>query len=393
MNASGGPDPTRTIVFLAIACFASAASLRACDPILPEIARSFGTTPGAAAYIVSFFGIAYGFAQFGYGFAGERFGKLRVMITATFLSAVTAAVCELASSLNFLIIARAGAGVTAAAIIPLAMAWIGDAVPYDRRQTVLARFLFGAILGITLGQLFGGVIAQHFGWRWVFATLAAIFFMAGCALAYESATAGKRAEASAPASETGVRAMASMLRRPWVVTVLVTIFLEGAVFLAAITFVGSDLWAALRPWLRRHRPDRRRLRCRRLALCRSGVRAGAPARRGRFGGWRGRGDGARHGHHRIRALGADCRTCHVATGFGYYMFHNTLQVNATQTAPEARGIALGLFASCMFLGQAIGVAVAAPFFDNTGGPPIFLAAAVFLVILSFVYRWQARRHA
>ena len=66
MNASSGPDPTRTIVFLAIACFASAVSLRACDPILPEIARSFGTTPGIAAHVVTFFGIAYGFAQFGY---------------------------------------------------------------------------------------------------------------------------------------------------------------------------------------------------------------------------------------------------------------------------------------------------------------------------------------
>jgi predicted MFS family arabinose efflux permease len=242
VNAPGGPSPTRTIIFLAVACFASAASLRAADPILPEIARSFGTTPGAAAYIVSFFGIAYGFAQFGYGFAGDRFGKLRVIITATFLSAVTAAVCSLAGSLNFLIVVRTCAGITAAAIIPLAMAWIGDAVPYDRRQTVLARFLFGAILGITLGQFFGGVIAEHFGWRWVFAVLAAVFFTAGCALAYESVTAGERVQASDAGSETGVRAMATMLRRRWVVIVLVTIFLEGFVFLTSITFVGSDLW-------------------------------------------------------------------------------------------------------------------------------------------------------
>lgn len=393
MNASGGPDPTRTIVFLAVACFASAASLRAADPILPEIARSFGTTPGAAAYIVSFFGIAYGFAQFGYGFAGDRFGKLRVIITATFFSAATAAVCGLASSLSFLIVARAGAGVTAAAIIPLAMAWIGDAVPYDRRQTVLARFLFGAILGITLGQVFGGVIAQHFGWRWVFAMLAAIFFVAGCALAYESLTAGDRGEADTPPSESGSRAMASMLRRPWVVTVLVTVFLEGAVFLAAITFVGSDLWA------------RFGLGFDAIGLIVAGYGVGgllyvaaASALVRRLGE-----GGLVIGGGVVMALAMTTiaiaptalivAPAMVATGFGYYMFHNTLQVNATQMAPEARGIALGLFASCMFLGQAIGVAVAAPIFDNTGGRPIFLAAALFLVILAFVYRAQARRHA
>jgi predicted MFS family arabinose efflux permease len=43
-------------------------------------------------------------------------------------------------------------------------------------------------------------------------------------------------------------------------------------------------------------------------------------------------------------------------GFALYMFHNTLQTNATQTA-EARGAAVSLFYSCFFVGQAIGAAV------------------------------------
>src|SRR5690606_34980870 len=45
----------------------------------------------------------------------------------------------------------------------------------------------------------------------------------------------------------------------------------------------------------------------------------------------------------------------TAIGFGFYMFHNTLQTNATQMAPEARGSAVSLFAFCFFLGQAVGV--------------------------------------
>ena len=42
-------------------------------------------------------------------------------------------------------------GATAAAVIPLSMAWIGDNVPYERRQPVLARFLIGQITGFSLG--------------------------------------------------------------------------------------------------------------------------------------------------------------------------------------------------------------------------------------------------
>ena len=42
--------------------------------------------------------------------------------------------------------------------------------------------------------------------------------------------------------------------------------------------------------------------------------------------------------------------CLVA-GLGFYGLHNTLQTNATQMAPERRGVAMALFASLFFLGQ------------------------------------------
>jgi len=44
-------------------------------------------------------------------------------------------------------------------------------------------------------------------------------------------------------------------------------------------------------------------------------------------------------------------------GLGFYMLHNTLQINATQMAPERRGAAVAAFASCFFLGQSTGVAL------------------------------------
>ena len=62
-----------------------------------------------------------------------------------------------------------------AAIIPLSMAWIGDVVPYGQRQHVLARFLIGQILGVSAGQLLGGLAADFLGWRVPFFLLAAGF--------------------------------------------------------------------------------------------------------------------------------------------------------------------------------------------------------------------------
>jgi YNFM family putative membrane transporter len=53
---------------------------------------------------------------------------------------------------------RGGAG--AAAVIPLAIAWIGDMVSYENRQASLARYVSGQMLGIVFGQAAGGCSAN-----------------------------------------------------------------------------------------------------------------------------------------------------------------------------------------------------------------------------------------
>jgi hypothetical protein len=63
------------------------------------------------------------------------------------------------------------------------------------------------------------------------------------------------------------------------------------------------------------------------------------------------------------------------------MLHNTLQVQATQMAPEARGTAVTLFACLLFLGQSTGVLIVAFSVDRGWLPPVFTAAAVGVLLL------------
>ena len=47
-------------------------------------------------------------------------------------------------------------------------------------------------------------------------------------------------------------------------------------------------------------------------------------------------------------------TLSIATvGAGFYMFHTTVQIHITQVAPEARGSAVALFATFLFLGNTL----------------------------------------
>ena len=83
----------------------------------------------------------------------------------------------------------------------------------------------------------------------------------------------------------------------------------------------------------------------------------------------------------------------TAIGLGYYMLHNTLQTNATQMIPEARGTAVAIFSSALYLGQTLGVAINGIVFDQFGAVPVFVIAAVGLLALGLWFAQELRRHA
>jgi predicted MFS family arabinose efflux permease len=82
-------------------------------------------------------------------------------------------------------------------------------------------------------------------------------------------------------------------------------------------------------------------------------------------------------------------------GLGFYMFHNTLQTTATQMSPEARGTAIAIFSAALYLGQTLGVAVAAPIIDRYSVVPLYVVTAGLLVALGlwFAHKLSARQSA
>jgi len=81
----------------------------------------------------------------------------------------------------------------------------------------------------------------------------------------------------------------------------------------------------------------------------------------------------------------------VTAGFGFYLLHATLQTNATQMVPQARGTAVAWFASCLFLGQAVGVALAGVLVDVVGAAWMFGVSAVLLPVLGVAFGAALRR--
>jgi predicted MFS family arabinose efflux permease len=381
----------RLIPLLAFSSFGSAASLRVVDAQLPALSTTFGVGLSSAAHAITVFSIAYGLLQLVYGPIGDRRGKWRVITWATFACALTAAACALAPDFEWLLLARLAAGASCAAIIPLSMAWIGDAVPYERRQGVLARFLLGQILGMACGQWAGGIAADLHLWRAPFVGLSLCFVAAGVALARAQGEA-LRAAPVVPRSGHPLRETLYVLQQPWARVILAVVFTEGVLLFGLIAFLATHLhlkhglslalaggivtlyaaggvvFAVLAKQLVR-RLGESGLAWAGGALLGAGLLlvALSPA------WW-------------IAPLGC------LATGLGFYMLHNTLQTNATQMAPEARGAAVSLFASAFFVGQTVGVALTALLVERFGSTPVLAVGACAVAALAGVFaRLRAAR--
>lgn len=385
-------DPSRshgrTLVLLSLAAFASAGNLRVCDSLLPQIAGQFGVTVGSAAMVVTAFAISYGFAQIVVGPLGDARGKIFMVAMGSLWAGVWSAVSAAAPDLGPLIFLRLLAGAGAAAVIPIAIAWIGDVVPYDQRQPVLARFLSGQIMGIVFGQAAGGVLGDMVGWRATMVIVGGLHLAAGAMLWHDMRRSGRDAAQTTGEARWRQSAIsaARALQSPWVRTMLITVFLEGFAMFGAFAFVGAEL----------HLRFGISLAAAGLILAVMGAGAMLYVASAAYLVRRLRQTGLVRWGSVLIALGYATLALMpvvwlavpaiILVGLGFYMFHNTLQTNATQMAPEARGLAMSLFAFTLFVSQSVGVAVAAPVMDRYGARPIFLFAAATLLAVAFWFR-------
>jgi MFS transporter, YNFM family, putative membrane transport protein len=391
--STSSPSQTRAIVLLAVAGFAAQSMVRSADSLLPQIAADFAVTVGAASIVVSVYSLMHGSMQLVIGTIGDRFGKYLMIAIMCALSALTVAACGFADSLTTLTLARIGAGMTASWVIPLGMAFIGDVIPYEQRQQVLGRYLSGQITGQLFGQAAGGIIGDWLGWRAAFFIHAAIFALAAVALFRELRV--NPTTRVAAQHDTKARSFFAdykiVLANPFARFVVVVAFFEFAFMFGAFAYVGADL----------HLRFGVSFTLVGLVVCFFGlgglIYAGTVKQLvPRLGqsGLAAIGGVTLGAAYLLLALAPAWWVAPIAVtliGLGFYMMHNTLQTNATQMSPDARGTAVGLFSASLYLGQTAGVAAFALVVDRAGAPMVFGTVAILLPALALWFAGRLKR--
>jgi predicted MFS family arabinose efflux permease len=379
------------LTLLGLAGFASMASMRIGDPMLVVLGQEFQVSTGEASGVVSVFAVVYGLMQLFYGPLGERFGKLRVVSLAVTACALFSAITALSVNFPMLLVMRGLMGAAAAGIIPLSMAWVGDQVPYERRQETLAKLMSATVIGMMSGLWFGGFAADTLGWRSAFVLLAAMFALAAGLLWRLRQKSPAPASTQPPSLIASFRLTGQLLGTPRVRLILTVTAAEGALVFGAMAFMPTHL----------HQQFGLSVVAAGSVMMLYGVGGllySQMARR--WLAWLGERGLVRTGAALVAvgllvlAWGSGVWLGMLAclmTGLGFYMLHNTLQVQATQMAPAARGSAVTLFACSLFFGQSTGVLIMAQSVDMGWLTWAFTLAALGVAGLgAVVYRLVGR---
>lgn len=99
---------------------------------------------------------------------GDRLGRRRVFVAGIALFTVASAACAVANDPGMLVAARVLQGFGGAAVMPLSLTLLSDAVPERMRSAAIG--IWGGIsgLGVAVGPLLGGAVVDGLNWHWIF---------------------------------------------------------------------------------------------------------------------------------------------------------------------------------------------------------------------------------
>ena len=103
-----------------------------------------------------------------YGKLGDLYGRRNTIFVSVALFLLGSVLCGIATSMTFLIVARAVQGLGGGGLFVLALSVVGDVVPPRERGKIQG--LFAAVFSTSsvLGPLAGGWLSENANWHWIF---------------------------------------------------------------------------------------------------------------------------------------------------------------------------------------------------------------------------------
>lgn len=135
---------------------------------LTTIRADLGASAEQLEWTVNAYALSFAMLLMTAAAIGDRWGRRRTYASGLALFTAASVACAMATSLPFLIAARALQGIGAAVVMPLAMGLLGAAFPPERRGWATGVFSGVTGLAVLAGPMIGGAVTEGLAWQWIF---------------------------------------------------------------------------------------------------------------------------------------------------------------------------------------------------------------------------------
>jgi DHA2 family multidrug resistance protein len=135
---------------------------------LNHIAGNLSASRDEATWVLTSYLVSNAVVLPATGWLGRFFGRKRFLITCIIIFTIASALCGMADTLGFLIVARILQGAGGGALQPIAQAVLLESFPREKRGAAMSVYAMGIVVAPILGPTLGGWLTDNYSWRWVF---------------------------------------------------------------------------------------------------------------------------------------------------------------------------------------------------------------------------------
>jgi MFS transporter, DHA2 family, multidrug resistance protein len=167
-SSAVGTNPWLVATAVMLATFMEVLDTSIAAVALPYIAGSLSAANDEATRVLTSYLVANAIVLPVSSWFALRFGRKRFLIVCIAIFTISSFACGSATSLAWILMARAVQGAGGGALQPLSQAILLESFPPQKRGLAMAAFALGVVVAPVLGPTLGGWLTDVHSWRWAF---------------------------------------------------------------------------------------------------------------------------------------------------------------------------------------------------------------------------------
>jgi MFS transporter, DHA2 family, multidrug resistance protein len=138
------------------------------DITLPKMIAELATDTLGIEWVVITYLVGSAISMATAGYLGDRLGHKRTYIIGMAIFAIASAFCGQAWDMPAMNVSRLIQGFGEGLVVPIGMTVLYEVFPARERGLAMGIYALGASFAPALGPALGGLLTEHFNWRWIF---------------------------------------------------------------------------------------------------------------------------------------------------------------------------------------------------------------------------------